>query len=500
MTRPLLAIDQGTSGTKAVIFAPDGTILASATAPLQTRYNANGWAEQNPDAIYSSAIEAVRETVSALEEERGIPRSQVAAIGIANQRETFVIWDRDGVPLSQAIVWQCKRSTGICAELADAEGLVRERSGLIIDPYFSGTKVTWLMRNAPAVRKAHERREAHFGTVDSWLLFRITGGRVHGTDVTNASRTLLFNIHELTWDSELATLLEAKNLVLPEVRPCVHEFGATDFEGVFSSPVPITAMIGDSHSAFFGERCFAPGSAKATLGTGSSILLNAGDEAPPPYPSTMSTIGFALPNRVDYALEGIIVSAGAVLIWLERELDLFSDPDELQSLAETIGSAGGVAFVPGHAGLGAPFWRMDARGSIHGLTFATSKAHIVRAALESIPYQIRAILDAVRDESGTACESIRTDGGMSRNGFVARWLADCLGVPVHTFQIADVTAFGAALLAGIGAGVYTGIEAVARLEIEETILEPRENRDPAESGYARWRGIVDRTWGTHAGG
>lgn len=499
MKRVILAIDQGTSGTKAIVFAPDGEILASATAPLDTRYTADGWAEQNPEAIYRSVIEAVRTSVSAMEAERGIPRSNVICAGLANQRETFVIWNRDGEPLYDAVVWQCKRSTGICAELADAEPLVRERSGLIIDPYFSGTKVTWLIRNVPKVSEAHERGAALFGTVDSWLLWRLTGGAVHATDVTNASRTLLYDIHQLAWSSDLASILEAPNLVMPEVHASAHDFGTSDFDGVFGSAIPIAAMIGDSHSAFFGERCFTPGSAKATLGTGSSILLNAGPEAPPPYPSTMSTIGFALPDRIDYALEGIIVSAGAVLTWLERELGLFSDAEELESLARKLESAGGVAFIPGHAGLGAPFWRMDARGSIHGLTFGTTKAHVLRAALESIPYQIRAILDAVREESGTACESIRADGGISRNGFVTRWIADCIGVPVHTFQLADVTALGAALLAGISVGVYGGVHSVARLEIDEAIVKPSTNRGAAEAGYAHWRETVDRAWGTRAG-
>ena len=494
MEKYILAVDQGTSGTKCIVFSPEGEAVASASVPLETVYGRDGTVEQDPEGIYRGTVSAVGAAVVIFEAELGVPRERIACAGIANQRETFVLWDRSGVPLYDAVVWQCKRSVGICTELEEggAEGPIRERSGLIADPYFSGTKAAWLLRNNPGVEAAYERGDAFFGTVDTWLLHRLTGGSVHATDHTNASRTLLFNIHTLEWDGELARILRLERLRLPEVHPSAHHYGESDFGGVFSAPIPITAMIGDSHAAFFGGRCFEPGSAKATLGTGCSILLNAGSAAPRPYPSTMSTVGFSLPGRVDYALEGIIVSAGALLTWLRREMGLYDDPSQLEAAAIDAGDAGGVTIVPGHAGLGAPFWRMDARGSIHGLTFGTGKGHVIRAALECIPYQIRAIIDAVGAESGIRCSSLRVDGGISRNGFVVGLIADTLGVPVRTFPMPDITARGAAFLAGLGAGIYTGIESIGALEFDEPVLAPGPGAAAAIRGYAAWKEVVEK--------
>jgi len=495
MSRYILAIDQGTSSTKSIVFSPEGRQMASATAALHTRYTADGKAEQDPEAIYGSVIDSVAACVQKLESEALIPRDQIVCAGIANQRETFLLWDENG-PLHEAVVWQCKRSVEICNELkeAGAEAEIRARSGLILDPYFSGTKLTWLLRNLPSVRACHEAGDARFGTVDTWIVHRLTGGRVYATDQTNASRTLLFNIHTLDWDEQLAGILGAPLLRLPEVLPSAHRFAESTFEGIFAAPLPITGMIGDSHAALFGERCHRSGEAKATLGTGSSILINAGTTAPALCPSAMSTIGFGLPGRTDYALEGIVVSAGSLLNWLQNELGLFGDPSSLDEIARSVADSGGVCVVPGHAGLGAPFWRMDARGSIVGLTFASSRAHLIRATLECIPYQIRAIVDAIAEESGVRCRSIRADGGISRNEFVMQWLADTLGLPVHTFTFADVTALGAALMAGIGAGLYSGIEEVASLDLAEKVRKPlhsESTRSPAYSGYAVWRRHVD---------
>jgi len=334
VSRYILAIDQGTSSTKAIIFSLAGHEVASASAPLHTKYTPDGKAEQNPEAIYRSVIDSVAACVRKLETYALIRCGEIACAGIANQRETFVLWDDNG-PLYDAVVWQCKRSVDICNELkeAGAETEIRDRSGLILDPYFSGTKVTSLLRNVPSVRASHDAGDAHFGTVDTWLVHRLTGGRVYATDQTNASRTLLFNIHTLDWDEELAGILGAPSLRLPEVYPSAHQFSESTFEGIFDTPVPITAMIGDSHAALFGERCYQPGEAKATLGTGSSILINAGDTAPSVSPSAMTTIGFGLPGRTDYALEGIVVSAGSVLNWLQRDLALFDDPSRLDEIA-----------------------------------------------------------------------------------------------------------------------------------------------------------------------
>ena len=494
MARYILAIDQGTSSTKSIVFNERAIPVASATAPLHTAYTADGQSEQEPETIYRSVIESISDCLQRLESEAGVSRDLVDCAGITNQRETFLVWDEDGTPLNNAVVWQCKRSVKICTELKAraVEGEIRARSGLIIDPYFSGTKITWLMRNIPAVREAHDAGVLRFGTVDSWLLYRLTDREVHATDHTNASRTLLFNIHTLEWDEELARILEVPSLRMPTVHPSADHYGNTDFGGLFRKEIPITAMIGDSHAALFGERCYTPGSAKATLGTGSSILINAGASPPKLSPSAMSTIGFSLQNRLDYALEGIIVSAGSILTWLGQELGFFDSVKELDSVAATVPDSGGVCVVPGHAGLGAPFWRMDIRGSLTGLTFGTGKAHIMRAALESIPCQIRAILDAVADESGVRCQSIKVDGGISRSPFVVQCLADTLGFPVHTFATADVTALGAALLAGLCARIYGDLSSIEKLDLDDTACSPGDRLQAAQRSYDHWRAEVDR--------
>ena len=496
MARYILAIDQGTSSTKSIVFTEAGRQMASASAALRTTYTPDGKAEQDPEAIYRSVIDSVAACIQRLESEARIRRAEIACAGIANQRETFLLWDCNG-PLHNAVVWQCKRSVDICGELkeAGAEPEIRRRSGLILDPYFSGTKITSVLRSVPAVRACHDAGGAYFGTVDTWLIHRLTGGREYSTDQTNACRTLLFNIHTLDWDERLTAILGAPALRLPRVYPSAHRFAESTFEGIFPHPLPITGVIGDSHAALFGERCYRPGEAKATLGTGSSILINAGAAAPRLSRCAMTTIGFALPGRTDYALEGIVVSAGSVLNWLQRDLGLFDDPAGLDEIARSAGDSGGVYMIPGHAGLGAPFWRMEAKGAVVGLTFATSKAHLIRAALECIPYQIRAIVDAIAEESGIRCRSIRADGGISANEFVLQWLADTLGLPVHTFAFPDVTALGAALLAGIGAGIYSGIDEVASLALADRVREPARSgagRIQAQDGYTAWRRHVER--------
>jgi glycerol kinase len=495
VSRYILAVDQGTSSTKSIVFTAEGRQAASASAALRTTYTPDGKAEQDPEGIYRSVIDSVAACMQKLESETRIRRAEITCAGIANQRETFVLWDENG-PLHDAVVWQCKRSVDICSELkeAGAEPEIRDRSGLILDPYFSGTKVTSLLRSVPSVRASHDAGGAYFGTIDTWLIYRLTGGQEHATDQTNACRTLLFNIHTLDWDGELAGILGAPLLHLPGVYPSAHRFGESTFEGIFDTPVPITGMIGDSHAALFGERCYRPGEAKTTLGTGSSILINAGAAAPRLSRSAMTTIGFALPGRTDYALEGIVVSAGSVLNWLQRDLGLFDDPASLDEIARSVEDSGGVYVVPGHAGLGAPFWKMEAKGAVVGLTFATSKAHLIRAALECIPYQIRAIVDAIAEETGIRCRSIRADGGISANEFAMQWLADTLGLPVHSFTFPDVTALGAALLAGISAGLYSGIDQVASLALDDRIREPARSgpgRMQAQDGYTAWRRHVE---------
>lgn len=465
----ILGIDQGTSGTKALLFDEQGKAVAKGAELLKTFYLENGHVEQEPDSIVENVLAAVGKCLDAFVRSGG-RLDGIRACGISNQRETFVLWDASGKPLYNAVVWQCKRSVDICGRwrAAGHEDVIKSRTGLLIDPYFSGSKLVWLYENNAAVRGAIDAGEAFFGTVDTWLLYRLTGGASYYTDYTNASRTLFFNLKDLHWDRELLELFGLSSLRLPEPKPSSHAFGHTDFNGLLPASIPITGLIGDSHAAAFGEGCFSPGEAKATLGTGCSILMNTGTQCMDSRNGMVSTICWSTAETVHYALEGVIVTCGATLEWLKNELGLFTDSRQTEEMASAVKDNGGVYLIPAFSGLGAPHWEMARKASITGLNFGTGKNHIVRAALESIPYQIKDVIVAMEADTALPLTKLMVDGGISANTFVTQFLADLLGKEVVTIGQPDISALGAAYMSGLNAGVYGSIDHLRSLNTEKT--------------------------------
>ncbi len=488
----VLAIDQGTSSSKAVLFDSKGNIVSRASKELESRYPHRGFVEQDPMDIYRSVLESVGSCLKKFTDEKKGKIGDIAACGISNQRESFILWDRKGVPLHNAVVWNCKRSIHVCRRLKDLDldDEINRRTGLIIDPYFSATKLMWLYENDRGIRESIEKGDAYFGTVDSWLLFKLTNGEHYCTDYTNACRTLFFNINDLMWDSFLLDKFNLNSLNLPEAKASSAFYGASDFEGILPRTLSITGMIGDSHAASFGEGCFSPGTAKATLGTGSSILLNTGDRPVPSSNGMVTTICWAAEDRVDYALEGVIVTCGATIKWLKNQLGLIEESGETEALALSVENTGGVYFIPAFSGLGAPHWKMDMKGMITGLTFGTNRSHIVRAALESIPYQIKDVIDAMEADSGIALKQLNVDGGITANRFVMQFLADILATDIADTGISDVSALGAAYMAGLKAGVYQDIDSLKSLKSDVKLFTAGEDREKVKQYYTGWQEAV----------
>ncbi|MBV9840332.1 MAG: glycerol kinase GlpK [Sphingomonadaceae bacterium] len=452
--RILLAIDQGTTSTRCMAFGDDGRPRHVEGRELAQHYPQPGWVEHDPEDIW-------RDTVAVLEQVAEAAGGAPAAIGLANQRETVVLWDRaTGTPLYKAIVWQDRRTAPLCARLkADrCEAMVRARTGLLLDPYFSGTKLAWLLDHVADARERAARGGLAFGTIDSFLLWRLTGGRVHATDATNASRTLLFNIHSGDWDDDLLTLLNIPRALLPEIRDTSGIFGETRLGG---RPVPIGGMAGDQQAALVGQACFRPGEAKSTYGTGCFLLLNTGDEPVASSNGMLTTVAYRLGGKTTYALEGAIFVAGAAVKWLRDGLGIIKHAAETESLAADLADNGGVYMVPAFVGLGAPHWQPDARAAISGLTFDAGRAHIARAALESVAYQTADLLDAMREDGAGAAQRIRIDGGMAANGWFCQFLADIAGARIERPASIESTAAGAAFLAGMAAGVWDGPDALS---------------------------------------
>jgi len=482
----ILAIDQGTSSTKSLIFDENGQAVAKGSEPLFTHYTDNGFVEQEPEVIYENVLASVQKCLQQFTE-KGFDKSEIAGIGISNQRETFVLWDKNGKPLHNAVVWQCKRSVQICEELKQ-QGLaetIQQKTGLVIDPYFSATKLIWLVRNNDAVKAALEKGEAFFGTVDAWLLYKFTNGQSYATDYTNASRTMFFNLHSLQWDEELIKIFGLTGIQLPQVKPSSSLFGETTLNGMFSTAVPVTGMIGDSHAAAFGEGCFETGTAKATLGTGCSILMNIGNKPVQSANGMVTTICWSTEDRVDYALEGVIVSCGATIEWLKNELNLFSDSKETEAMATAVTDNGGVYLVPAFSGLGSPHWQMDRRASITGMSFGTTKNHIVRAALESIPYQIKDVITAMERDAALQLKELNADGGITSNKFIIQLIADLLQKKVAGIGMPDVSALGAAFMAGLKTDVYESIDALRQLNLHKKYMHPQSDVI-ALAGYRGW--------------
>ncbi len=490
----ILAIDQGTSSTKSLIFDAQGQAVAKGSEPLLTYYADNGFVEQDPEAIYQNVLASVKQSLEAFEK-AGHTKEQIAAIGISNQRETFVVWDKAGKPLYNAVVWQCKRSVEICESLKQQNlgELINSKTGLLIDPYFSGTKLMWLAQHNEAVKNAIRDGNAYFGTIDTWLLYKFTGGHSYATDYTNASRTLLFNLHTLNWDQGLIELFGLNGINLPEIKPSSALFGETALESLFDQAIPVTGMIGDSHAAAFGEGCFETGTAKATLGTGCSILMNIGDKPLQSKNGMVTTICWSTEERVDFAFEGVIVSCGATIEWLKNELALFSNSADTEAMALAVDDNAGVYLVPAFSGLGSPHWDMDRRASITGMSFGTTKNHIVRAALESIPYQIKDVIVAMEKDAGILLQELNADGGMTKNQFLVQFLADLLGKPVSLIGMPDVSALGAAYMAGLKAGVYESIDSLKKLNDDKKICNPSGNELITKKGYAGWKTVMDRS-------
>jgi len=491
MTNCILSIDQGTSSTKAIVFDDKGKALNKASEPLKTNYLPGNLVEQDPEDIYRNVLSAVGKCIRGFVDSGG-DAERIRACGISNQRETFVLWDRNGKPLYNAVVWLCKRSVELCKRLKDKgwEETVKNKTGLIIDPYFSGTKVLRLYETDEKVRNAIDAGEAFIGTVDAWLLFRLTKGEKYMTDYTNASRTMFFNIREMKWDRELLEMFGLPKLNLPETRPSAFEYGSTDFEGILKAPIGICSMIGDSHAAAFGEGLYSPGVAKATLGTGCSVMMNIGREIKSSGRGMVPTICWSAPGRTDYAMEGIVVACGATIEWLKNELGLFRSNDEIEKMNAAVEDNNGVYLVPAFSGLGAPHWDMSRLASITGLSFDCNRNHVVRAALESIPYQIKDVIGAMEEDSGIRLRELQVDGGITSNRFVLQFLADLLERPVVNIGIADVSALGAAYLAGLQCGVYKDLEQIAAFGQDKATIYPGEDAVKVRKYYQGWLNAI----------
>lgn len=487
----VLAIDQGTSSTKTIIFDAQGRAQYKATEPLKTHYLEGNRVEQEPEMIYQNVLASVKKCLAGFQSKNG-DLSLIQACGISNQRETFILWDANGMPLYNAVVWQCKRSVSICDRL-DREGLgtkLHRKTGLIIDPYFSGSKVIWLYENEPTIKEAVDMGEAYFGNIDTWLLYKLTGGKSYMTDYTNASRTMFLNLKDLQWDTELLADFGLSNLNLPELKPSSCHFGDTNLGGLLGHSIRISALIGDSHAAAFGEGCFEPGNAKATLGTGSSLLMNIGSEPRTSENGMVTTICWSIEGRVDYAFEGIIVSAGATIEWVKNQLGLFENTADLEAICRSLEDNGGVYIVPAFSGLGAPHWDMKRKASIEGLSFDSSKNHVVRAAVESVPYQIKDVIVAMEADSKTSLTELKIDGGITSNKFVVQFLADLLDGKVTNIDLADVSALGAGYLAGLNSGLYVSLEQLQTFNQEATSTVAGPDASKVRSYYEGWKKVL----------
>ncbi|WP_317932691.1 glycerol kinase GlpK [Halioxenophilus sp. WMMB6] len=481
----LLAIDQGTTSSRAIVFDEAGTIVALAQQEFAQHYPADGWVEHEPQAIWQSTLAVVNEALRTVRSGGG----SVAAIGITNQRETTLVWDKQtGEPIYNAIVWQDRRTSSLCQRLKTEvdEREVQQRSGLLLDPYFSATKVAWILDQVPGARARAERGELAFGTVDSYLIWRLTGGRNFVTDVTNASRTNLFNIHSQTWDDELLALFRVPRAMLPEVLDCTAEFGITERE-LLGDAIPILGVAGDQQAATVGQCCFTPGTVKSTYGTGCFLVMNTGEQAVLSNNRLLTTIAYRIGGTTHYALEGSIFVAGAGVQWLRDNLGVVKSAAETEALAAGLASNEGVYFVPALTGLGAPHWQPDARGALFGLTRATGPAHLARAALEAVCYQTYDLVRAIQ-EDGIACEGLRVDGGMVANNWLMQFLADTLNAPVLRPKVLETTALGAAYLAGLQMGLYRSLEDLNGQWQRQQEFKPAmalELRDANLSGWQR---------------
>jgi glycerol kinase len=485
----VLAIDQGTSGTKALVFDSEGQVRARGFSSVPCTTPRTGFVEQDANALYDSVLKAVGECLGNFNGDRG----EIAGVGISNQRETVVVWNSQGAAIVPAVSWQCQRSLGICERLKN-DGfapLIARKTGLLIDPYFSGTKLIWLNENDQRVRAAIAAGNAYFGTVDSWLLYRLTKGAAYCTDYTNASRTMLLNLSALEWDPDLIETFGLQGLHLPQLRPSASDFGTTDFDGLLDKPIPVLSMIGDSHAAAVGEGCLSPGVAKATMGTGSSIMMNVGAKAREPEHGLVSTLCFATDERVDYALEGIIISAGSTPAFLKEKLNLFSDFAQAEQ-AFTEYDNGGVFVIPAFSGIGCPHWKYPGGAQIVGLDFSSSWQHVARAAYESIVYQIKDVITVMEQAAEVPLRELYLDGGLVQRPFILQYLSDTLNRPVSTLALSEISAAGAAALASYQAGLSDSLETYQARRVVGRRVEPGTGVQAAAENHAQWLKWIGR--------
>jgi glycerol kinase len=491
----VLAIDQGTTGTKVLVFDHDGSIRGLSYSEFTQHYPQPGWVEHDAEEIWTGVIDLIEDVL----EKTGVRAADIRAIGITNQRETTLMWDRrTGEPLGRAIVWQDRRTASVCDRLKERglEDVFRSKTGLVLDPYFSGTKIKWLLDNNEGLPERARRGEVAFGTIDSWLVWKLTGASVHITDYSNASRTLLYNIHDLDWDDELLDALAIPRNILPEVMPSAHVYGYTDPAVFFGASVAVAGVAGDQQAALFGQACYGEGLAKNTYGTGSFILMNTGRNAVTNHEGMLTTIAWGIKDEpVEYALEGAIFITGAAVQWLRDGLGVIEDAAETEALAALVASNEGVYFVPALTGLGAPHWDAYARGTIVGLTRGTTRAHLARAALESMCYQARDVVEAMQRDSGIALREIRADGGAVRNNFLMQFQADILGVPVDVPLVTETTSLGVAYLAGLAVGFWESRQEIDSKWKLARRYEPRMSEDEREALYQRWLRAVACTKG-----
>ncbi len=487
----ILAIDQGTTGSRAVVYDRSGAIRAHAYAEFPQHFPRPGWVEHDPEEIWQSVYRSIQKALAQA------PKAHICAVGITNQRETTVIWDRiTGKPVYNAIVWQCRRTAERCDSLRKKKGETesfRKKTGLPIDPYFSATKIEWILKNVNGVSSKARQGRLLFGTTDSWILWKLTNGAVHSTDYTNASRTMLFNIREKAWDDEIIGKFGIPKGILPSVKSSSGFFGATGKHGILPAGIPVAGIAGDQQAALFGQGCFEPGTMKNTYGTGCFLLLNTGRKCIISRNGLITTLGCDAKGQPVYVLEGAVFIAGAAIQWLRDGLGILDSASQSQGMAESVADTGGVYFVPALVGLGAPYWDSAARGGIYGVTRGTNRNHIVRAALEAMCYQTKDVVDAMRKDSGLRIRSLKVDGGAAVNDFLCQFQADLLGIDVVRAKIIEITSLGAAYLAGLSVGFWKSSAEIKKCWKADRVFSPRPAQKESAGLYAGWQRAVKRT-------
>ncbi|MED1565546.1 glycerol kinase GlpK [Bacillus paramycoides] len=492
MKKYILSLDQGTTSSRAILFNKEGKIVHSAQKEFTQHFPKPGWVEHNAQEIWGSILAVIATCLS----EADVKPEQIAGIGITNQRETAVVWDKTtGKPVYNAIVWQSRQTVEICDDLKEKgySDMVREKTGLLIDAYFSGTKVKWILDNVEGAREKAENGELLFGTIDTWLVWKLSGGKAHVTDYSNASRTLMFNIHDLQWDDELLDMLTVPKSMLPEVRPSSEIYGETIDYHFFGQNVPIAGVAGDQQAALFGQACFGEGMAKNTYGTGCFMLMNTGEKAVASEHGLLTTIAWGIDGKVNYALEGSIFVAGSAIQWLRDGMRMFKDASESEEYASRVESTEGVYVVPAFVGLGTPYWDSEVRGAMFGVTRGTTKEHFIRATLESLAYQTKDVLCAMEADSGIELNTLRVDGGAVKNNFLMQFQSDMLDVPVERPVINETTALGAAYLAGLAVGYWKNKDEIKAQWHMDKRFEPTMEAETSEELYAGWKKAIEAT-------